>query len=129
MSCGALHNIEICKGRDFSQILKIDNGDGFLDLSGYTFKATMKDNVTVPTEAYEFKFETVAGDKSAIKIYLTDTDTAKMRAGVYYWDLLVTSPKGIDTNLLYGTVNILDSVTNKTDSFSEIDFNDGFRIY
>lgn len=123
MSCGVFHEIVICIDRDFSQILQLDLGNGFIDLSAYQFSATLKDSISSTSISYDLKFRLLKNDK-AVQMYLDDKDTSAMIAGSYEWDLLVTTPRGIDLNLLYGFATVKSTSTRKNTVRSEANTND-----
>ena len=87
-----------------------------IDLTGYTARLQIRAKVSSTEFALELTEAsglTLGGPAGTIDIALTptqtETDLAELKAGVY--DLELTSPAGIVTTIIGGSVTLADQVT------------------
>ena len=106
-------NLVIYTGTDFSQtfVLEDTQTNSSLNLTGYSGCAQMKRyESSLKTADFTVTF---ANDRTTGKVTLTmdDTTTATLKAGKYFYDLLLNDSKGITTRAVEGTVLVKKSVT------------------
>jgi hypothetical protein len=113
MSATYTANLVIYTGTDFTQsfILEDSQSNSLKDLTGYTGCAQMK--------RYESSLKTAdlsvgfANDRTSGKVTVSmgASDTAALKAGKYFYDLLLNSPTGTTSRAVEGTVLVKRSVT------------------
>mgnify|MGYP003123481486 FL=1 len=102
-------NLLIHTGTDFVQIFTLADDGGAFNLSGYSVVSKFKKN---PASSTSTSFSTTITDSvnGKIRISLTATQTAELKAGRYYYDLYLHKD-GENTRILEGDVIIKKSVT------------------
>ena len=113
MAITFLSNLVIYTGTDFSQtfVLEDTQTNSALDLTGYNGCAQMKRyESSLKTADFTVSF---ANDRTNGKVTLTmdSTTTSGLKAGKYFYDLLLNSPTGTTTRAVEGTVLVKKSVT------------------
>ena len=86
-------NLQITQGRDFSRTLTFYNdydAGTKLDISGYTFKAQIREQQDQASTLLATFTMTVTTATSTVVMELTDSDTADLPPGIAWWDLVVT---------------------------------------
>src|SRR5215471_8187968 len=104
-------NLPIYEGDDWSASVTVTNPDGTpFNLAGYTAQAQIRrgladtDNVIVAT------ITAAVQTPNTVNLSLTHTQATNL-AGVYNWDLQITSSTGAITTLLAGQVQVTQQVT------------------
>lgn len=99
-------NLVIPQGTDFEQPFNLFNEDGsHLILTGYAVTAKLRKyygSVGVTT----FTSTIVNPTQGVIKISLTGTQTAALKPGRHYYDVLVTSGSSITSKVVEGMILI-----------------------
>ena len=118
MSCST-PTFDLCVKRGDSYMVTItyqDSSKQPIDLTGYTARLQIRAKVSSTEFALELTEAsglTLGGPAGTIDIALTptqtETDLAELKAGVY--DLELTSPAGIVTTIIGGSVTLADQVT------------------
>lgn len=113
MSATYTANLVIYTGTDFTQsfILEDSQSNSLKDLTGYNGCAQMK--------RYESSLKTAdlsvgfANDRTSGKVTVSmgASDTAALKAGKYFYDLLLNSPAGTTSRAVEGTVLVKKAVT------------------
>jgi hypothetical protein len=89
----AISNLYIDQGTDFSTSIELTDGDGeLLDLTGCTASSQIRKNYSSISEtSLDVTFHS---DRSLgiITISLSNSVTASMEPGMYFYDLLLTTP-------------------------------------
>jgi hypothetical protein len=102
-------NLLFHTGTDFAQIFTLADDGGALNLTGYTVISKFKKNAGSTTST---SFLTTITDSvnGKIRISLTATQTAELKAGRYYYDLYLNKD-GENTRIIEGDVIVKKSVT------------------
>ena len=113
MSATYTANLVIYTGTDFTQsfILEDSQSNSLKDLTGYNGCAQMKRyESSVKTADFTIGF---ANDRTTGKVTVSmgASDTAALKAGKYFYDLLLNSPTGTTSRAVEGTVLVKRSVT------------------
>ena len=113
MSATYTANIIIYTGTDFTQsfILEDSKSNSLMDLTGYSSCAQMKKyESSLKTGDFTVTF---ANDRSTgkVTISMNSTDTANLKAGKYFYDILLNSPAGTTSRAVEGTVLVKKAVT------------------
>ena len=108
-----VNNLIIYTGTDFMTtfILEDAKSNSLKDLTGYNGCAQMKRYETsVKTADFTIGF---ANDRTTGKVTVSmgASDTAALKAGKYFYDLLLNSPTGTTSRAVEGTVLVKRSVT------------------
>ena len=105
-------NLLIYTGTDFSQVFQLadDASESLLNLTGYSAIAKIKKHGNSSTTAATFStsFTDITGGK--VKISLTAAQTAALKPGRYYYDLLLYY-NGENSRAVEGEVIVKKSVT------------------
>jgi len=100
----------VYKSTDFSLDLDFTDSNGDeLDLSSYTIEAKLR---TTPSELTATSFDTSSSnlESGRVNLALTDTVTAGLSTGRYYWDVLGT--QGTTTEkLMTGRITVLEAIS------------------
>lgn len=111
----------LVRGDDWTIRLALKSGGSPLDITGYTYKMTLKTNIddadpgalqltatpsvaTSPTEA----------SQGILYITATDTQTDSLEAGTYNYDVQQKDDTGKIQTLLIGKVKVVKDVTRST---------------
>ena len=113
MAVTYVSNLVIYTGTDFEQtfVLEDSQKNSALDLTGYNACAQMKRyESSLKTADFTISF---SNDRTTgrITISMDDTVTTNLKAGKYFYDLLLNSPSGTTTRAVEGTVLVKKSVT------------------
>jgi len=113
MAVTYISNLTIYTGTDFSQtfVLEDDQSNSVKDLTGYNACAQMKRyESSQKTEDFTISF---SSDRTTgrITISLNDTETGALKAGKYFYDLLLNSPTGLTERVVEGTALVKKSIT------------------
>jgi len=106
-------NLTIYTGTDFAQtfVLEDNQSNSVKDLTGYNACAQMKRyESSKKTADFTIAFSTDR-KQGRITISLTSTETADLKAGKYFYDLLLNSSTGTTERVVEGTVHVKKSVT------------------
>jgi len=104
-------NLVIDQGSDYSSQIYLSNADGQpLDLTGYFIAAQARRTYKSNT-AYNFICQILIENEGLISISLSNGTTSTMKSGRYVYDVELTSPAGVKTRALEGTVEITPEVT------------------
>ena len=113
MSATYTANLVIYTGTDFTQsfILEDSQSNSLKDLTGYNGCAQMKRyESSLKTADFSVGF---ANDRTSGKVTVSigASDTAALKAGKYFYDLLLNSPTGTTSRAVEGTILVKRSVT------------------
>ena len=106
-------NLTIYTGTDFAQtfVLEDNQSNSVKDLTGYNACAQMKRyESSRKTADFTIAFATDR-KQGRITISLTSTETADLKAGKYFYDLLLNSATGTTERVVEGTVHVKKSIT------------------
>ena len=106
-------NLIIYTGTDFMTtfVLEDAKSNSLMNLTGYTACAQMKRyESSLKTADFSVSF---ANDRTTGKVTVSigASDTAAIKAGKYFYDLLLNSPTGTTSRAVEGTVLVKRSVT------------------
>jgi len=105
-------NLVIEQGTDFSATFTIKNSDGAsVNLLGFTAEAKLKTSYYTSSAATPFAVTFADRSKGVIKLTLTDTVTATLKARRYVYDLVLTSASGVKTRFIEGIATVTPGVT------------------
>ena len=106
-------NLVIYTGTDFDQsfLLENDNTNSALNLTGYNGCAQLK-RYESSLKAADFTVS-FANDRTSgrVTLSLSATQSATIKPGKYFYDLLLNSPTGTTTRVVEGTALVKKSVT------------------
>lgn len=102
-------NLSFHTGTDFTQIFTLADDGGALNLSGYTVISKFKKNAASSTST-SFSTSITDSANGKIRISLTATQTAEVKAGRYYYDLYLHKD-GENTRVIEGDVIVKKAVT------------------
>lgn len=102
MAVGAV-NIVIEQGTDYQEVFTVNNPDGSpLDLTGHTGVAKIR---KFPESAASTPFTVgIVSAAGQVVVSLANTTTANLKAGRYYYDVIVTSSAGKKSKVVDGMV-------------------------
>jgi hypothetical protein len=105
------YDIELAQGETFYTALTLDESEAVMDLTGYAFEGQIRATPESPTVLANFGFDEsrLASGTVAITLSAAVTESLPVRACVY--DLFMTSPAGIRTQLLKGSVLVSMRIT------------------
>ena len=106
-------NIIIYTGTDFAQtfVLEDSASNSIKDLTGYVGCSQIKRYET-STKSADFTV-TFANDRSTgrVSIEMLSTVTETLKAGKYFYDLIISSPEGVTERVIEGTAIVKKAVT------------------
>ena len=105
-------NLVIYKFTDFEQtfLLEDSQSNSAKDLTGFTGTCKMQRTLNLgELTAFNFSFTNRALGK--VRISLTNTQTANIADGKYFYELMLTDPDGIVERVIEGVVIVKDPVT------------------
>ncbi len=106
-------NIIIYTGTDFAQTFVLEDSatNSVKDLTGYVGCSQIKRYET-STKSADFTV-TFANDRSTgrVSIEMLSTVTETLKAGKYFYDLIISSPEGITERVVEGTAIVKKAVT------------------
>ena len=94
MTMPAEHDLTCYKGQTYEQNLYFKQRGQPVDLTGITAKAQIRPEENSTTLIAEFAV-TIDAEAGKISLGLTDTVTAAIRDGVYFWDLKAVSDSAV----------------------------------
>lgn len=106
-------NITIYTGTDFAQtfVLEDNQSNSVKDLTGYSACAQMKRyESSQKTEDFTISFSSDRTD-GRLTMTLNDTETGALKAGKYFYDILLNSPTGLTERVIEGTILVKKSIT------------------
>ena len=106
----ANYNITVDQYSDFSRSLQIKVANTVLDITGYTFAASLREKIQ-STTAYNFSTAIVDAGEGVVNFSMTAAQTGAVPAGDYVWDLVMTDDSGFKTRLLQGQARVSGGVT------------------
>jgi hypothetical protein len=106
-------NLVIYTGTDFDQtfVLEDSQSNSVMNLTGYSGCAQLKRyESSSKTADFTVSF---ANDRTTgrVTLSLSATDSATIKPGKYFYDLLLNSPTGTTTRVIEGTALVKKSVT------------------
>lgn len=110
----AIYNITIGKDTTYSEQFKFYSDrcrSQLMDLTGYEFKAQIKENPDDLNELVEFTIDTDNLSAGFIILYLPESVSINLPSGSYVWDLRVTSPDGLVDRWVKGAAKVESTVT------------------
>ena len=111
MSAG-IYNITIDQGSDFALDLTLNEEDSAFDLTGYSARAQLRrrKNDTDPAATFTCTIPNAAA--GSIKIELSNSVTASLTAGIYYYDLeLFQNQDSVVQRVLQGKAQVIREIT------------------
>ena len=113
MAITYISNLVIYTGTDFDQtfVLEDAQSNSVKDLTGFNGCAQMKRyESSLKTADFTISF---ANDRSTgrVTLSLLAADTANLKPGKYFYDLILNSPAGSTTRAVEGTILVKKSVT------------------
>lgn len=103
------------QGATWSRVLTWkDNSDVVINNTGYTARMKIKRDPNSLTDILSLTHSsgiTLGGSNGQITITITDTQTAAIDAGNYFYDLELISGGGLVTRLLRGKVHVSAEIT------------------
>lgn len=109
MSAG-IYNIIIEQHADFERTFQIKENSVVLDITSYTFAASVRERSQSSTSV-DMTGAIVDASDGKFKLSLTDTQTAGMKAGDYEYDCVMTDAGGKKTRLLQGIATVSAGIT------------------
>lgn len=106
----AIYNLTVNKNADFQRTFQLSESGVILDITGYTFAGSLKENYRATTST-DFVTEITDAGAGLFTISLTDTVTATMDPGTWVYDVVMTDPTGKKTRLFEGQVFVKNGVT------------------
>lgn len=106
----ANYNIIVDQHADFARTFEIKSAGSVVDLTGYTFEASMREKIQ-STTAYDFVVVVQDAAQGLITMRMTDQETAAVPAGSYVYDLVMITDSGDRTRLLQGKADVSGGVT------------------
>lgn len=112
----ATENLLIDQGADWFVNFTYQDSTGVaINLTGYTAAMQLRSEPTDLTAALSLSSPssgiTITGATGLVAIHATATQTGNIGAGVYYYDLEITSPTSVVTRLVQGQVTVSAQVT------------------
>ena len=113
MAITYVSNLVIHTGTDFEQTFALEDSqtNSAKDLTGYNACAQMKryeSSIKAADFTISFPNDRTTG---RVTISMDDTVTADLKAGKYFYDVLLNGPEGTTTRVVEGTVLVKKSVT------------------
>jgi hypothetical protein len=106
----AIYNITVNKNADFTRSFQVKIDGVPVDINGYQFAATLKENIH-ETAGVDFTTVIASAVDGLFNISLTDETTASMKSGTWVYDLVMTDTAGFKTRLLEGQAFVKGGVT------------------
>jgi len=106
----ATYNITIDKYADFLRTFEIKEDDVVLDITGFTFDATLKENFQATTDV-DFTCTITDAANGLFTMEMTDTVTGTLTPGNSVYDLRMTDTSGKITRLFEGRAFVKQGVT------------------
>lgn len=111
----AKYDIDIEQGATWRKTFRLLKSNNFAkDLTGYTAKAQFRAKASSEDILAELDVKFVSPRKCGkIVLSLTPEETAAFTFYTAVWDLFLTSPNGVHSKLLKGTVTVYETVTKE----------------
>ena len=106
-----IYDIVIDQGADFSIQLELANNGSAVNLTGYTARAQLRATPTSSELAGSFTINFTDRANGILKMEMTNSTTAGLPPGKYYYDLESVSGGGVVTRLLQGVARVTPNVT------------------
>lgn len=106
----ANYNIIVDQHADFARTFQIKSAGSVVDLTGYTFEASMREKIQSAT-AYDFDVIVQDAAQGLITMRMTDVLTGTVPAGSYVYDLVMIKDNGDRVRLLQGKADVSGGVT------------------
>ena len=107
----AVSNLLVYQGSDFNIDFTVENDNGTeFDMTGYTVASMIKKHYTSSSSVTVTAVMTPV-TAGRVQLSLNAVQTTAMKAGRYVYDVVITSPSGLKTRVLEGTVSVLEGVT------------------
>jgi hypothetical protein len=105
----------IDQGSDWYQNFVYQDSTGAaINITNYTAEMQLRSNIadTIPALSLTIGSGiTITGSTGTIALHATNAQTAAISAGMYNYDLEITSPTGIITRLVYGQIQVCAQVS------------------
>lgn len=110
------YNFLIEQGAHFNYTLNVTDDSGTItDLTSYTGKMQIKSSTSASTSILELSttgsYMSITGGTGTVTLSVPNTVTSSLSFDTAVYDLIITSPTGIVTRLLEGSVNLSTQVT------------------
>ena len=106
-----IYDIVIDQGADFSVQLDLKNNGSAVNLTGFTAAAQLRPTPTSSTKSADFSINFTDRANGQLKLEMTNSTTAGLSPGKYYYDLETTSGGGVKTRFLQGVARVTPNVT------------------
>ena len=106
-----IYDIVIDQGSDFSIQLDLKNNGSAVNLTGFTARAQLRATPTSSELAASFTINFTDRANGILKMEMTNSTTAGLPPGKYYYDLESVSGGGVVTRLLQGVARVTPNVT------------------
>ena len=104
-------NLVIDQGTDYSTVVNVTDDDGYpINLTGYTGRGQIRKHYT-SSNAVSFAVSVSNTEGGQLTLALTATQTSKMVAGRYVYDVEVVSSANIVSRIVEGIVTLTPEVT------------------
>jgi hypothetical protein len=104
-------NLTVNSGADFNQIFTLENAaNETLNLTGYGVTSEMRKHYS-SSGVTTFTSSVADAGSGQIKIALTSTQTANLKAGRYVYDILITDTNNVTTRVVEGMALVREGVT------------------
>lgn len=109
------YNTVIDQGADWYITFYYDNPDGTpVNITSYTAALQMRTSPLAKTTVLSLTTGdgiTITGNQGRIDVHATNVQTTAITNGKYSYDLEITSPQGIVTRLVQGTIEVSPQTT------------------
>lgn len=105
-----LHDLEVHRCATFHKVMKIKKNGEPLDLTGYTAKCQVRTRPDGGALLADVETNIIPLE-GRIELLIPPSITSRFTAGVYAWDIRITSPESIAEYYLGGKFSVLPSVT------------------
>jgi hypothetical protein len=106
----ANYNIILEQKADFSRSFKIQLDNADLDITGYSFNATLKERIQSDS-GHDFTVSVADSATGTITMTMTDEQTGAIKPGDYVYDLVMTDDAGLKTRLIQGMATVTGGIT------------------
>jgi len=103
-------DLVIYQGDDWGATVNVKNGTGPADITGFTAKAQIRQDVADNDPDVNVEITTVVSSPT-VELTIPAAATVDLICGSYVWDLQLTSPAGQITTILAGNVSVTQEVT------------------
>ena len=106
------YDIVIDQGADFAIEIAITDDNGVVQLATHSARAQLRPSPTSSTKTADFTCTIVNSSQGKLKMALSNSTTASISSGKYYYDLeLVNTGNGTVNRLLQGVARVTPEVT------------------